>query len=216
MIMEIVASIIAKSQEELEERIAKVGFMGTIQLDIMDGKFVSNHSLDFELSLPKGHKYEAHLMVDAPGAWVKENWKKVDLIIMPIESLKGDDLVGFLKDKGKKVGLAINPETTIRKLKPYLNRVDRVLVMTVNPGAYGAGFIPETLEKVRKLRRDNPKLDIEVDGGMKKETIMLAREAGANFFACGSYLQDSENPKDVVDRIKASSSASPCSLRKRT
>jgi len=204
---EIVPSIIARNQKEINERVKKVGkYFKTLQLDVMDAKFVKNHSLDFKFSLPKTkNDYEAHLMVKNPEKWIDENWKKTKTIIFHIEPLKDIEIINLIKkikSKRRKVGIAINPKTKIWKIFPYLDKVDLVLIMTVNPGRYGSKFIPSTLNKVKELRNLKPKLDIEVDGGMNEKTIPLAIKTGANRFAVGSYLRKRKDMAKVIKEIK--------------
>lgn len=201
----IIPAIIATSQEELNKRINKVkDYLLLLQLDIMDGKFVPTHSIDFDFKLPKTNcSYEAHLMVNNPEKWIKKHWKIADIILVHIESCKEPEkIMKLVKTKGKKIGFVLNPETTIEKIKPYLNKIDQVLVMTVDPGYYGSPFLPETLDKVRELRKLKPNLDIEVDGGIDSNTIEQAYKAGANLFVSGSYLQKSEDVKKAIEDLK--------------
>jgi ribulose-phosphate 3-epimerase len=205
MEIKIIPSIIAKSQKELEEKINKVkGYASVLQLDVMDGRFVKHKSVWFDFSLPKtGCRIEAQLMVNNPEVWIEKNWRKADIIIPSFEGCKDvDAVIGLIKAKGKKAGLGINPETSVDKIKRYLDKIDQVTVMTVHPGRYGAEFLPETLKKVKDLRRLKPKLDIEVDGGINPETIQKAKRAGANRFVVGSFIQDSENIKKSVQLLK--------------
>jgi ribulose-phosphate 3-epimerase len=203
--MMIVPSVIAKSQKELEKRIAKVAkYASAIQLDIMDGKFVKHKSFDFDFRLPKMKcRVEAQLMMKNPERWIEKNWKKADVIIPSVEGCRDfDSVIGLIKRKGKKAGIGINPETDVDKIKKYLGKVGQITVMTVHPGKYGAKFLPETLKKVKELRKLKPKLDIEVDGGMNPDTIKKALNAGANKFVCGSYIQKSKDVKKAVDALK--------------
>ena len=201
----VIPAIIAKSQNELDERINLVkDCTDFIHLDIMDGVFVPNGSFNFDFSLPEiNGRFEAHLMVENPDEWVKRNWEEVDVILLPIESCKNpEEMIDFLKKNEKKVGFALNPETPPDKVKDYLDRIDEVLILAVRPGFYGSKFIPETLEKVRQLRKLKPELDIEVDGGINPETIREVFEAGANFLVSGSYIMNSANPKEALELLK--------------
>ncbi len=200
----IIPAIIAKSQQELDERVNKVKEAAEwMQLDIMDNKFVPNSSLYFDFKLPQGCKFEAHLMVENPLEWIEKHWGKVDTIIVHIESCKEPEkIVDFVQSKKKKLGFAINPETAVKELEPYFGEVDEVLVMTVHPGFYGSKFLPETLEKVKALRELKPGLDIEVDGGINLETIKEAYAAGANLFVSGSCIMKSDNPENAINTLK--------------
>lgn len=206
MAVKIIPAIIAKSQEELIEKINKVKHCADlIQLDIMDGVFVTNKSLNFDFELPKtDRRFEAHLMVANPDEWVRENWREVDVILIPIETCKDPaGLIEFLKGK-KKMGFALNPETPLKEIEGYLDKIDQVLIMTVSPGFYGRELIPETLEKVRELKKLNKNLDIEVDGGINHATIAKACEAGANLLVSGSYVTNAEDPKEAMEILKKS------------
>lgn len=200
----IIGSIIARSQEELNKRIDKVkDHTSFLQLDIMDGLFVPNHSLDFDFELPPGCRYEAHLMVNDPEMWILRNCNNVDTILVHFESTKDPQrIIGLVRDKGRRFGFAINPETPLDKIKNHLNKIEQLLVMTVNPGFYGSEFLPETLNKVKEARELRPDLDIEVDGGIDAGTIRMASESGANMFVSGSYLMNSDNVKEAVQRLK--------------
>lgn len=198
----IVPAIIAKSQEELEGILEKIsGNADLVQLDIMDGDFVPNHSLDFDFRLPQEkYTYEAHLMVSDPDKWIESFGKRVDTIIVHFESAAtSPNTIKMIKDIGKKAALALNPETEIQQIAEYLDDLDQVLIMTVNPGFYGSPFLPELMAKITKLRQTRPELDIEVDGGIKPETIAIVDEAGANLFVSGSYLVKSDNMRERID-----------------
>ena len=205
---QIIPSLIATSQEELCKRFDKVkNYFGTFHLDIMDGKFVKNKSLFFYFALPKKRfAYEVHLMINNPQGWIKKNWGKSNLIIFHIESLRNEkeikEVIKLIKSKRKKVGIAINPKTKGEKIIPYLNLIDRVLIMTVTPGKYGSKFLPDTLKKIKEIKKLKPKLEISVDGGINYKTIIFTKKFGVNKFTIGSYLQKSENIKKDIKRLK--------------
>ena len=203
---EIIPAIIAKSQKEMEERINHVkDAVEWLQLDVMDGKFVPNTSLNFDIILPKTScMYEAQLRVSNPEEWIIKNHEKVDIIIAHFESSKNPGkVIELIKSKDKKASFAINPETTVEKIKPYLNKLDHILVMTVNPGFYGSKFLPETLAKVTELRSLRPQMEIEVDGGITDETIAQADSSGANLFVSGSFIQKNSRTKDAVGKLRS-------------
>ena len=195
----IIPAVIAKTQEELDDILSRIkDSAGLLQLDVMDGKFVPSHSLDFDFRLPQREcQYEAHLMIEDPEKWIDANWMKVDTIIAHFESVKDPDrIIESAGDKGKKIAFALNPETGIEQIRDYLDRIDQVLIMTVNPGFYGSTFLPETMVKIRELREIQPELDIEVDGGITPDTIEGVNTAGANMFVSGSYIVKSNNIKE--------------------
>lgn len=201
----IIASVIAKSQKELEETINTVkDTVEWMQLDVMDGEFVPNTSLNFEMILPSTNcRYEAHLMINNPEIWIKKYHAKVDTILVHIESAENpEEIIKLVKGYNKKIGFALNPKTAINEIIPYLNEIDEVLVMTVEPGYYGSPFVPEALEKVKKFRELSSTIDIEVDGGITDKTIALAKKAGANLFISGSYMVKSNDINGAYQTLK--------------
>ena len=200
--MKIIPAIIAKDQKELDARLGKViRYSDIFHLDVMDGVFVGNVSLDFMISLPKA-RYEAHLMLRNPAPWMYDNMSRVERMIFHIETRSVSQLIMDAKNSGRKVGLAVNPETETSEVEPFLDDVDRVLVMTVNPGKYGAPFLPAMLRKISRLKALYPRIEIEADGGVNPETIARLKAAGASVFACGSYLQGSD-PKKAIAELEA-------------
>lgn len=201
----IVASIIANSQKELEERINSVkDYVDIIQLDIMDGKFVPEKSLFFNFVLPKTNKkIEAHLMIEDPEEWISEIGERVDTIIFHYESTKNiEKVITLIRKKRKKVGIAISPKTKIFEIKKLLPEVDQVLIFTADKmGQYGAKFSRLSLEKIDILAKTSDKL-IEVDGGINFDTINEVSKKGANLFVCGSVLQKSEDIEETVNELK--------------
>ena len=183
----------------------------TIQLDVMDGEFVPNTSLQFDFTVPrKSHSgqplsltYEAHLMIEHPEQWIEEHGDKVDIILPHFESCTDpDSIIALAREKGKKIGFAIGPKTPIETIIPYLGQIDMVNVMTGEPGKYGTPFDPETLIKVEELRKLRNDIDIEVDVGITPSTIGKASRAGANKFISGSYLQNSSNTKQAIAELQ--------------
>lgn len=201
----IIPAIIAKTQQELNEHLSKVnGFSELVQLDIIDGTFLPNRSLDFDFDVSCSNVwFEAHLMISNPMEWIEKNWEKVDTIIVHFESCENPkEIIRFVKNKGKKIGIAIIPETQVHNVKEYLDDIDQLLIMTVNPGFYGSKFLPETISKVSEVRKIKPFLDIEVDGGITPDTIKLVDYAGANMFVSGSYIIKSDDAKQAIDMLR--------------
>jgi ribulose-phosphate 3-epimerase len=198
----VVPAVIAKSQGELDGIFEKIaGHADLVQLDIMDGYFVPNRSLDFDFHLPSdNYTSEAHLMVDDPDKWIVTFGEKTDTIIAHFESPRTTlDTIRAIKNLGKKAALAVNPETKIEAIDGYLKYLDQVLIMTVNPGFYGSPFLPEVMGKISFLRKMKPDLDIEVDGGITPDTIEKVNDAGANLFVSGSYLVKSDKLREHMD-----------------
>jgi ribulose-phosphate 3-epimerase len=137
---------------------------------------------------------DVHLMISDPVKYIgvfSDNG--ADMISFHLES-KSDPaaVIDEINSRGKKAGIAIKPATPVSEVLPYVKSVDTVLVMTVEPGFGGQGFISETLGKIRELReyidRECPSVHIQVDGGINAETSALVREAGADILVAGSYL----------------------------
>jgi ribulose-phosphate 3-epimerase len=191
----IVPAIIAQSQGELKSMLGRLrGKVDRVMLDVMDREFVDNTSLDFDFELLEGFEYEAHLMVINPLERIGGLAGKVDSIILHVETLEDvGAAIESVKNLELKVILALNPETGVDRVEPYLGEVDGVLVMTVTPGRYGGRFLPETLVKCRRIRKIHGTIPIEVDGGMNPENARAAREAGANIIASGSFIMKSED-----------------------
>ena len=221
---QIIPSIIAKNQKELNQRLQKVfSLSNIIQLDVMDGKFVKDKSLNFNFKLPRQIRsnnldnstksnnpkvYEAHLMMKNPLYWIKKNASKVDIIIVHIESDDVEEAIKLIKGKNKRLGIALNPKTPVNAVIPLLKKmkINYVTILSVNTGRYGAKFIPPTLNKVKQLKefksKNKLKFNIEIDGGLGVQHIVQAKRAGANIFISGSYLQSSNNVKGDYERLK--------------
>ena len=203
----IIPTVIAKDQYELTSITRNLSnYFDEIHLDIMDGKFVSNKSIwfdDEEFALWPNNYYEAHLMVDKPEEWIYKSLNNLKTIIPNIEQVKDPNkLIYTLKARKQKVGFALNPETQLNVIFPYLKHLDLVLLLAVNPGSYGAKFLPEVVDKIEQLRMIYDG-DIEVDGGMNPLTIEICKNKGANVFAVGSYLQRSSNLEETVKELKS-------------
>jgi len=200
----IVASVIARNSTDLEQILGKLkGHIKEIQLDFMDGKFVKTHSLDFDIQLPNNYNFEAHLMVVNPKKWLHTLPKKIQKVIIHLESSENvDEVINEAKSLGKEVFIAINPNTPIESIKPYLSKIEGVLIMSVEPGQYGAKFIPETLRKISYIKKNYINLLVEVDGGMNPITARQAYLAGADIIASGSFIINSENIEKAINELE--------------
>ena len=200
----VIPAIIAKNQKELDIGINKVkDFVKIIQLDFMDGVFVPNKSIDFNFKIPDADcSFEAHLMVKNPLEWIVKHHSKIDTILTHYETLMNPQkIIDNVRNEGKKIGFVLNPETPLENIIDYIDQLDQVLIMTVNPGFYGSPFLPEVVNKISDLREIAPTLNIEVDGGITNKTIELIDEAGANMFVSGSYIVKSANVKKAIDSL---------------
>ena len=204
MFTRVLPAIIAGSQDELNSMLNLLfGKVEWVMLDFMDGRFVQSRALMFDVRLPKGLLYEAHLMVKEPRRSLEELHGKVEATIIHVESDRFAEALKMARKLGYEVSAAINPGTPTNTLEEHLDDLDRVLVMTVEPGRYGSPFVPATLETVKRLRSLASNLPIEVDGAMNPENAKKAREAGANIFASGSYLMKSHDFKDALKTLEA-------------
>jgi ribulose-phosphate 3-epimerase len=179
-----------------------------IHFDVMDGQFVP--PITFGDSLVKSLRplgdtlFEAHLMTLTPERHF-EAFRRAGcsrIIFHQEASIHSHRLVQTLHDMGMEAGIAINPGTHWRAVEPVLGDVDLVLVMTVNPGWGGQAFIASAMESVREIRRRAPDILIEVDGGIDPTTLPVARDAGADLFVVGSYLERQPCLTEAIGRLR--------------
>ena len=213
---QIVPSLLSADFSKLEEEIRAVERAGTerLHLDVMDGHFVPN--ITFGPIIIKAIRkltdrhLESHLMISEPGKYLKQFIEAgCDTVLIQIEATDNvGEKLEKIRDLGANCGVVINPPTEFDVLKPYLDKIDHLLLMTVNPGFGGQELIPEVLDKVKKARpyADEYGFPIEIDGGVNLETITAAREAGTDLFVAGSAVfgegQPEENYIHLSKRIK--------------
>lgn len=193
-------SILAADFAILGEEIKKTekGGAGYIHFDVMDGVFVPSISFGLPVlsSIRKITKQvlDVHLMITEPVRYVEEFAKcGADIITAHFESCNDlQETIDTIRSCGVKSGISVNPGTPVENLAPYLQTVDMFLIMSVEPGFGGQKFMPESLEKIRKLRKmlDDAGLekDIEVDGGIYHNNVGKILEAGANIIVSGSGI----------------------------
>lgn len=187
-----------------------------LHIDVMDGTFVPSISFGFPIlkSIDKRSDLvmDVHLMILDPVRYVG-SFKEAGADIVTFHYEATDDVQGTIdaiQRIGMKAGLAINPETSLDVVKPFLETVDMVLIMSVHPGFGGQVFIEESLNKIKELseyiKKNNYDVDIEVDGGIKHHNIKSVLDSGANVIVAGSELfkgDIEENTKDFVSLIKS-------------
>lgn len=203
---QLIPAIITRTQNDLDASLDRIeGLVDKVQLDIIDGVFANNISMNFNFDISgRSLKSEAHLMVNNPLPWIEKNSESVDTILVHLETCKHpDDILHHIKKKGKKTGIAIVPDTPVQAIVEYLDDIDQVLIMTVNPGFYGSTFLPHTIDKIQELRAIDADIDIEVDGGITPDTIRLVRDAGANMFVSGSFILKSNDVKASIEALRA-------------
>lgn len=193
-------SILAADFCKLGEQIREVENAGAqyLHIDVMDGLFVPSISYGMPViaSIRKCSSlfFDVHLMIEKPERYVKEFADSgADLINFHLEATEdAEGTIAKIRSLNKKVGITIKPGTPAEAVEPYLEQVDMVLVMTVEPGFGGQKLIPECLGKVTAIRRmaaeRGLQTDIEVDGGITAENVELALQAGANVIVAGSAV----------------------------
>ena len=208
--IKISASILNSDLGNLREMAKKVDESNIeyLHYDVMDGEFVENitYGSGIQAAIKPDSKaiMDTHLMVMHPGRQIKLFAKAGSDIITFHEESDCDisAVIDEIKSYGVKAGLAIKPGTPAERVFPYLDKLDMVLVMTVEPGYGGQGFITSTLEKIAAIREKAPHIDIQVDGGINSETAKLVKKAGANILVSGTYLFRAENMKSAADALR--------------
>lgn len=214
--MKISASVLAADFSRLGDEIEKIDAAGAdwIHLDVMDGHFVPNISFGAPIvASARGSTkkpFDVHLMI-APADPYLAAFAKAGADTITVHAEAGPHLdrsLEAIRALGKRAGVALNPATPASAIEHVLDRLDLILVMTVNPGFGGQAFIPATVEKVRRVKalvagRD---IDIEVDGGIGPETAAGVAAAGANILVAGAALFKG-GPERYAENVKALRSA---------
>ena len=217
--VEVAVSVLTSKNEDIIKEIydletAKIDYF---HIDVMDGKFVENNTIDKMVKYTEYIKQisnipiDVHLMVKD----IEENVKEylnldVSCISFQIEATKNEkhayELIKMIKENNTKVGIAVSPKTDIEKIYEYLPYLHKVIIMTVEPGQGGQQLIPEMVEKIAALNKfayeNGYDIDIEVDGGINGITAKNVIDAGANILVSGSYVLNMNNYNEAIRILK--------------
>lgn len=183
-----------------------------LHIDVMDGHFVPNITLG--APIVKALRpitpltFDVHLMISEPLKYIEDFVKAgSDIITFHYESDSDvDETVDLIHSLGCKAGLSVKPKTDIEKVFPYLDKLEMVLIMTVEPGFGGQSFMADMMPKIVKLKEECEKRGlspfIQVDGGISLSTIDVAAKAGADVFVAGSAVFGAESPKDMIAQLR--------------
>jgi ribulose-phosphate 3-epimerase len=211
-------SILSADFSQLGNEIKRLeeGGADMIHVDVMDGHFVPNLTMGPPIikALRKYTKlaFDVHLMISPVHKYI-QNYADAGADIITIHPEATEDLqesIDHIKRLGKKVGVSLNPKTKINLIIDLLDKIDLVLIMSVNPGFGGQKFMPVVLDKIRELKKikDSKRLifDIEIDGGINFDNNKLAIEAGANILVSGTtvFKENNGNIKKNIDLLKSS------------
>jgi ribulose-phosphate 3-epimerase len=212
--IEIAPSILASNFAKLGEDVRAVeqGGADVIHVDVMDGHFVPNISIGIPVvaSLHKATRLplDVHLMIERPEEYIEQFVRAgaSRVLIHQEATVHLDRALSMIRELGAQAGAAINPATPVATLTDVFDKVDTVLVMSVNPGFGGQKFIPGAIEKIRQLNqwraRYNGAFRIEVDGGVDEENAAKLAKAGANTFVAGTSIFHTPDPAAAVRQIR--------------
>ncbi len=209
--IKIVPAILAKNKTDFKKQFDKVRKdFNYFQIDIMDGRLTGQKNAINPTNVQnmlRGYKVEVHLMVTDIVKYVNQ-WTSlynVKKIIWHWEAEKNKDanicLAKWLRANGIQPGLAVNPNTSLAKIKDVVKYFHTIQIMGVTPGKQGQRFQPKVLKKIKALRKKYPNLNIAVDGGINDKNFRAVKKAGANIICIGSYFQNSENTKQNLKKL---------------
>ena len=190
-----------------EAKMTRAAGCDEVHFDVMDSHFVPNitfgpHILASMKKLVPDIVYDVHLMLSEPMVMIDSYAKAgADIITIHQEANGFEEALERIRSHGIQAGACLRPRTSVEVLRPYVDQLDRVLLMTVEPGFGGQKLMPETLAKARELRALGFKGEIEADGGISIDNVHILAEAGFDVLVMGTGFYKAENRQAVVDRV---------------
>ena len=206
----IIPSILVYSKEKYLKQIQAIKSMvDFVQVDIANNTFVPNQTWYdpglIEENIP--FDFELHMMIEKPmdelGAWMSND--RLKRVVLHFETIENavPQAIKIVHESGRQISICLNPETPISVLEPFVNDIDAVQFMTIEPGFQGQPFLPEVLDKIKKYKNKHPDHFISADGHVNEETIPLLIEVGVEGLCIGSAIfNEHSEPKDNILRIQ--------------
>ncbi len=208
-------SILAANFNELYNEVKSIETADYLHIDVMDGHFVPNISLGTCVFQNLKNKidliFDVHLMISDPMKYAIDFIKAgADILTFHYEAVKTkeeiESLINLIHNNNVTVGISIKPNTDVKVLDEFLDKIDLVLIMSVEPGFGGQSFIPSAIDKIKYLSDKKKKLglqyEIEVDGGINKETAVLCVNAGCEVLVAGTYIYKSNSRKQLIEEMQ--------------
>ncbi|MEG0366983.1 MAG: ribulose-phosphate 3-epimerase [Coprobacillus sp.] len=213
--VKVAPSVLSANFAELKKDLDSIKEAGAdwIHYDVMDGHFVPNISFGYsilkDISKVTDLFLDVHLMISDPRKYVDEFIQAgADMIVFHIEAVDSkenvNELIEYIHSQNVQVGISIKPATSVNDITDYLNRIDLVLVMSVEPGFGGQSFQEGVLDKIKELSELQSQYNylIEVDGGINEVTGKSCKDAGVDVLVAGSYVFNQEDRKKAIDSLK--------------